>query len=411
MNKIIKDQLSKLKPSATLAINEQSEELKKIGKKIYKFGFGQSPFPVPESVVSALKNNSSKHTYLPMQGLKELRLAISNYLKKNNKNNFNPDDILIGPGTKELMLLTQIAFNGEILLPAPSWVSYQPQAIIGRNKIHWIETSSNNNWFPTADQLEKKIKETKNKNLIFFINSPNNPSGTVCKNLEEIANIAKKYKLIILSDEIYSQLTFNGKYESISNYYPEGTIVSSGLSKWCGAGGWRLGFFAIPDQLKELKNSLKILCSESFTSVSAPIQYAAVDAFNGDHAIYLKAVKEILSFTWNYAYENLKSNLVNITKPEGGFYLFPEFTNAKFSSSSKMCEDILQKTGVALLPGSDFGLSEKKMVARLSFTDFDGSNFLKYTLGSKKLDDADLKKYAPNIVDGISALKDWSNSL
>jgi len=411
MNKIIKDQLSKLKPSATLAINEQSEELKKIGKKIYKFGFGQSPFPVPESVVSALKNNSSKHTYLPMQGLKELRLAISNYLKKNNKNNFNPDDILIGPGTKELMLLTQIAFNGEILLPAPSWVSYQPQAIIGRNKIHWIETSSNNNWFPTADQLEKKIKETKNKNLIFFINSPNNPSGTVCKNLEEIANIAKKYKLIILSDEIYSQLTFNGKYESISNYYPEGTIVSSGLSKWCGAGGWRLGFFAIPDQLKELKNSLKILCSESFTSVSAPIQYAAVDAFNGDHAIYLKAVKEILSFTGNYAYENLKSNLVNITKPEGGFYLFPEFTNAKFSSSSKMCEDILQKTGVALLPGSDFGLSEKKMVARLSFTDFDGSNFLKYTLGSKKLDDADLKKYAPNIVDGISALKDWSNSL
>ena len=411
MNKIIKDQLSKLKPSATLAINEQSEELKKIGKKIYKFGFGQSPFPVPESVVSALKNNASKHTYLPMQGLKELRLAISNYLKKNNKNNFNPDDILIGPGTKELMLLTQIAFNGEILLPAPSWVSYQPQAIIGRNKIHWIETSSNNNWFPTADQLEKKIKETKNKNLIFFINSPNNPSGTVCKNLEEIANIAKKYKLIILSDEIYSQLTFNGKYESISNYYPEGTIVSSGLSKWCGAGGWRLGFFAIPDQLKELKNSLKILCSESFTSVSAPIQYAAVDAFNGDHAIYLKAVKEILSFTGNYAYENLKSNLVNITKPEGGFYLFPEFTNAKFSSSSKMCEDILQKTGVALLPGSDFGLSEKKMVARLSFTDFDGSNFLKYTLGSKKLDDADLKKYAPNIVDGISALKDWSNSL
>ena len=411
MNKIIKNQLSKLKPSATLAINEQSEELKKIGKKIYKFGFGQSPFPVPESVVSALKNNSSKHTYLPMQGLKELRLAISNYLKKNNKNNFNPDDILIGPGTKELMLLTQIAFNGEILLPAPSWVSYQPQAIIGRNKVHWIETSSNNNWFPTADQLEKKIKKTKNKNLIFFINSPNNPSGTVCKNLEEIANIAKKYKLIILSDEIYSQLTFNGKYESISNYYPEGTIVSSGLSKWCGAGGWRLGFFAIPGQFKELKNSLKILCSESFTSVSAPIQYAAVDAFNGDHTFYLKAVKEILSFTGNYAYENLKSNLVNITKPEGGFYLFPEFTNAKFSSSSKMCEDILQKTGVALLPGSDFGLSEKKMVARLSFTDFDGSNFLKYTLGSKKLDDADLKKYAPNIVDGISALKDWSNSL
>ena len=221
----------------------------------------------------------------------------------------------------------------------------------------------------------------------------------------------KNIKLIILSDEIYSQLTFNVQYKSISNFYPEGTIVSTGLSKWCGAGGWRLGFFAIPEKLKELKNSLKILCSESFTSVSAPIQYAAIEAYKGDHSNYLNAVKKILSFTGNYAYENLKSNAINVTKPEGGFYLFPEFTNAKFSSSSEMCKDILNKTGVALLPGSDFGLDSKKMLARLSYTDFDGSIFLKNTSGSKKLDNADLKKNAPNIVDGVSALKEWSNSL
>ena len=122
MNKIIKDQVSELKPSATLAINEESNRLKKSGKKIYKFGFGQSPFPVPESIISALRNNASKNTYLPIQGLEELRSAISNHLNKNNNNNFKSDDIIIGPGTKELMFLTQIAFNGEVLLPAPSWV-------------------------------------------------------------------------------------------------------------------------------------------------------------------------------------------------------------------------------------------------------------------------------------------------
>ena len=110
-------------------------------------------------------------------------------------------------------------------------------------------------------------------------------------------------------------------------------------------------------------------------------------------------------------YENLKSNVINITEPEGGFYLFPEFTNANFSSSSEMCKDILKKTGVALLPGSDFGLDSKKMLARLSYTDFDGANFLKNTSGRKKLDNADLKKNAPNIVDGVSALKEWSNLL
>ena len=411
MNKIIKDQIGNLKPSATLAINEESNKLKKAGKKIYKFGFGQSPFPIPDTIILALKNAANKNTYLPMQGLEDLRKAIANDLNNSNGNSFGPEHIVVGPGTKELMFLTQVAFNGDILLPAPSWVSYQPQALIAKNKVHWIQTDSNANWFPTAKQIEDKIKNIKNKNLLLFLNSPNNPSGTICENLKEIATIAKKYKLIILSDEIYSRLTFDKKYLSISNFYPEGTIISTGLSKWCGAGGWRLGFFAIPSQLKELKNSLKILCSESFTSVSAPIQYAAIEAYKGDHSEYLRKVKKILSFIGNYVYENLKSNIINIAKPEGGFYLFPEFTNAKFSSSSEMCKDILNKTGVALLPGSDFGLDTSKMLARLSYTDFDGDNFLKNTLGSKKLDKADLKKNAPNIVDGVALLKGWSNSL
>ncbi len=411
MNKLTKSQIRKLKPSATLAINEETHRLQKNGKKVYKFGFGQSPFPIPENIILALKNNAHQNKYLPMQGLEELRIVIANYLNRNNNNSFKPNDILVGPGTKELMLLTQLAFDGEILLPAPSWVSYQPQALIAKNKVHWIQTSIDSNWFPTAEQIESKIKSLKNKKLLLFLNSPNNPSGTVCKNLSEIAEVAKKYELIILSDEIYSNLTFNVNYQSISNFYPEGTIVSTGLSKWCGAGGWRLGFFAIPEKLNELNNSLKILCSESFTAVSAPIQHAAIEAYSGDHTSYLEKVKKILFCVGMHAYENLKSNIINVAKPEGGFYIFPEFKNAKFSSSSEMCKNILDNTGVALLPGSDFGLDKKKMIARLSYTDFDGKIFLKNTLGSKSLNTDDLEKYAPNIVNGISKLKDWSKSL
>ena len=412
MNKYIKDQIKLLKPSATLAINEECNRLENSGKKIYKFGFGQSPFPIPENIVLALKNNAHKNKYLPMQGLEDLRLVIANYLNTNNSNNnFNSSDIIIGPGSKELMLLIQIAFNGDILLPAPSWVSYQPQAAIAKNKVHWINTSSNSNWFPTAEQIERKIKTIKSKNLLLFLNSPNNPSGTVCRNLEEISKISKKYKIIILSDEIYSNLTFDNNYKSISSFYPEGTIISSGLSKWCGAGGWRLGFFAVPNQLNELKNSIKKLCSESFTSVSAPIQYAAIEAYKGDYSSYLSGVNKILHCVGMYVYDNLKSNKINISKPEGGFYLFPEFLNTKFSSSAEMCNDILTKTGVALLPGSDFGFDNKLMVARLSYTDFDGAYFLKSTSGSKKLDSVDLKKYAPNVVEGTAKLKEWSSSL
>ena len=105
MNKFIKNQIRSLKPSATLAINEESNRLKKDGKKIFKFGFGQSPFPIPESVVLALKNNANKNKYLPIQGLEELRIVIANYLNNHNNNNFKPSNIIVGPGTKELMFL------------------------------------------------------------------------------------------------------------------------------------------------------------------------------------------------------------------------------------------------------------------------------------------------------------------
>ena len=410
MKKIIKDHISKLKSSATLAINEECKLIQKKGKKVFKFGFGQSPFPIPKSVVAELKKNANKNKYLPMQGLEELKKSVSLYLNKNFDYQFKSNNILIGPGTKELLLLLQICFNGEIILPVPSWVSYAPQATIAKNKVHWIQTSSKNNWFPTAEEIENKVKSILNKNILLYINSPNNPSGTICKNLKEISKVAKKYNLIILSDEIYSELTFQKKQKSISNFCVDQTIVSTGLSKWCGAGGWRLGFFAIPDKLNDLKDSLKILASESFSSVSAPIQYAAINAYSGNHSDYKKRVTNILSKVGNYVYENLKSNKLQISKPEGGFYVMVELLSTNFSSSSEMCRDILKKTGVALLPGSDFGFEERKLIARLSYTDFNGEIFLNNTIGSKKLDDGVIKKYAPNVVEGVRRLRRWSNS-
>ena len=209
MKNIVKKSIFKLKPSSTLVINEKSKELIKKGKKVYQFGFGQSPFPVPEKIVTALKDNAYKKEYLPIQGLPKLREAISNYILKKTGSLYPKENILITPGSKEAMLLMHIAFDGEIILPAPSWVSYEPQAQIGLNKVHWLQTSRENNWFPTPQELENKIKSIgKNKNIILIINSPNNPSGTTCKNLKDLAVIAKKYKIIILSVEIYTDIFF-----------------------------------------------------------------------------------------------------------------------------------------------------------------------------------------------------------
>ena len=159
MKKIpVKKKIASLKPSSTLAINEKCKELTASGKKIYKFGFGQSPFPIPQSIVNCLKNNANRKNYLPMQGLPELREAISKYLTKKTGVSYSKNNIIITPGSKEAMYLMHVAFDGDIILPAPSWVSYSPQAEIADNKVHWIQTSRDNNWFPTATELKKKIQ-------------------------------------------------------------------------------------------------------------------------------------------------------------------------------------------------------------------------------------------------------------
>ena len=408
---MIKNIIKNLKPSATLRINEETKKLESQGKKIFKFGFGQSPFQIPKDIVDELKNNAYQNKYLPMQGLSELRLSISKYINNKKKYNYVSENVIIGPGTKELMFLLHVLFDGDVILPVPSWVSYAPQAIIGRNKIHWLETTSSNNWFPTAESLEKIISKNKNKNYLLFLNSPNNPSGQICNNLEEISIVAKKNNLVILSDEIYSELSFKKDFKSIANYCPEKTIISNGMSKWCGAGGWRLGYFIIPESLNEIKNSLKTLASETFSSVNAPVQYAAIAAYENNHDEYIDNSKNILKAVGEYVYDNLKSNKVSVNKPEGGFYLMPEFSNETFSDSNEMCSNLLKETGIALLPGSVFGFSKKKMTARLSFTDFNGQEFMKNISQSQKIDQNVLLKYAPKIIEGVEKLKNWSESI
>ena len=411
LKNFVKKNLSSLEPSATLAINEKSKALILKGKKVYRFGFGQSPFPVPEKIINELKKNADKKDYLPMQGLPKLRELVSKYLTKKTGISFLKENIIITPGSKEGMFLMHMAFNGDIILPAPSWVSYAPQAKIASNKIHWIQTSADNNWFPTAKELEKKIKSIKNNNIILILNSPNNPSGTTCNNLKELSKVAKKYKIIILSDEIYTDLKFDKKYESISKYYPEGTCITGGLSKWCGAGGWRLGFFAAPKQLNILMDNLKVLASETFSTVSSPVQYAAVEAYKGNYDSFKLKTTHILPAVGNYVYENLRSNRILINPPQGGFYLMPEFINNKYKTSSDMCVAILKETGVALLPGSAFGFKSNKMLARLSFTDFDGNNFLQNVSVGKNISNSDVEKYAPNVVAGAKILSKWAQKL
>ena len=156
---------------------------------------------------------------------------------------------------------------------------------------------------------------------------------------------------------------------------------------------------------------INVLASETFSAVSAPIQYAAIKAYENDHTKYIKKSKNILSSVGKYVYLNLKSNKVMISEPQGGFYMMPEFLNNKFKTSSEMCDNILKDTGVALLPGSDFGFNSNKMLARLSFTDFNGQEFMEGIDDDKLIDEITINKFAPKIVEGVEKLKKWSESI
>ncbi|MBN2090707.1 aminotransferase class I/II-fold pyridoxal phosphate-dependent enzyme [candidate division KSB1 bacterium] len=375
--------------SATIAINEISRQLQNQGKQIYRLGLGQSPFPVPLPVVEALQFHAHKKDYLSSKGLTELREAVAEYHRRKDGVNARPEDVLIGPGSKELMFLLQLVYYGELLLPTPCWVSYIPQAnIIGR-KVVMIPTRFEQRWRITAENLEEICyrQNDRYRPRILILNYPGNPDGNTYSidELKDLAEVARKYQVVILSDEIYGQLHHKGQHISVAKFYPEGTIISGGLSKWCGAGGWRLGTFLFPPDYHWLLEAMADVASETFTSVSTPIQWAAVRAFRIDTQIerYLCHVRRILAALGNQCYQVLSDAGIKVCPPLGAFYLFPDFSpfreelaKRKITNAATLCKRLLEEIGVAVLPGSDFARPADELTIRIAYVDFDGARAL-----------------------------------
>ncbi len=416
---MLSDNIKDLKPSPTLLINETSKRLIREGEDIIKFGFGQSPFPVPTSVVNALKANAHQKNYLPGKGLFELRDAVANFNNRTLGLNQNAENISIGPGSKELIFSLQLAFKGDLILPAPSWVSYEPQAQILGKKTWWVDTTESENWLISPSALEDVCRQITNPKKILLLNYPNNPTGASysVSQIKALIPVLKKYNILLLADEIYGELNFEDNHHSFANYYPEDTIVSSGLSKWCGAGGWRLGTFSFPDKYKYLQDGMATIASETFSAVAAPIQYAAITAFKGNAEIdlYLKKSRLILGAIASYLHAKLLKLDITMPYPSGGFYLFPNFKNYKerfqksgISTNTELCSRLLAEIGIALLPGLAFGRPEEELTARLSFVDFDGAAALQnFDLNKTTINNEFLHENFSQIITGVKRLEKW----
>ena len=404
----IKTNINNIKTSATLAINELSNKLEKEGRVIYKFGLGQSPFPVPEIIVEELKKNSHQKDYLNVSGLEKLREVISIYHTKKNKYNYKKENIIIGPGSKELIYQLQLVLDSDLILPSPSWVSYEPQAKILNKKIHWINCSDKNNWHLDPEDLNKKCKEIQKVNKLLILNSPNNPSGTTHNNLKEFAKVVIDNNIIVISDEIYAELDFKGEYNSLTHFCPKNTIISNGLSKWCGAGGWRIGYLVFPENLDYINDAIRSIASETYTSVSAPIQYAAIKAFTENHTKFLDNSRIILKKIADYIHKELSSVGIRCNFSQGGFYMLCDFSEVinktnEITDGKSLSNKILNDIGFAMLPGSDFGLDNERLLSRIAFVDFDGEKALKLIDNN----DLNLSLLCPKIIVGINKLKEW----
>jgi len=378
-----------VEPSATLAINERCKILQSQGQCVANLGLGQSPFPVPTPVVNALRLHAHEKDYLPVRGLPALKEAVADFHRRKDNVNASADNVIVGPGSKELMFILQLVYYGEIIVPTPAWVSYVPQAQILGKKVRLLHTTFDEKWHITSERLARFLESEQDvyRPRILILNYPGNPDGLTYTSdeLKEIADVARDYEVILLSDEIYGQLHHRGEHVSVARFYPERTIISSGLSKWCGAGGWRLGTFTFPPDLDWLLEAMTTVASETYTAVSAPIQFAAVHAFRGGIAMerYLWHARRILSTLGCEFQQILAEAGVRVHAPEGGFYLFLDFSPMAETLSKRgikdgvtLCERLLQERSVAILPGSAFGRPASELTARVAYVNFDGSKAL-----------------------------------
>jgi aspartate aminotransferase len=417
-----------LEESPTLALNERCLELGRKGHEVYNMTIGQSPFPVPTPVVEALKHHADKGKYMPIKGLPELRKEVANYHRNKDGIEDIAENVLIGPGSKQLMFMLLLVYYGEIIVPSPCWVSYIPQAqIIGRT-VRIVDTTFEDRWHITAQHLREMLEGEQDayRPRILVLNYPGNPDGLTytVEELKEIADVARQYEIVLLSDEIYGQLHHKCEHVSVARYYPEGTIISSGMSKWCSAGGYRLGTFTFPDDLTWLMEGMAKAASQTYTSVSGPIQYAAIRAFQGGLSIErtLWHTRRIYSRVGNECAKLLTDAGVRLHQPEGAFYLFPDFTpfaeelkeKKGIDGSKSMCEALLHDKHVAIIPGEAFARPPEELTARLSYCNFDGGKALAASENialHEELPENFTERWCKKTIDGTKRIVDWLSEM
>ncbi len=363
----ISARLQSLSPSATMAMNQKSRDLKAKGVDVINLSVGEPDFNTPDHIKTAAKKaiDDNFSFYPPAAGFQDLREAVSKKFKRENNLDYSPDQIIVSTGAKNSLanaILTLIDKGDEVIVPAPYWVTYVELVKLAEGKNVIINGSIDNKFKVTPQQIEEAITP---KTKALLLCSPSNPTGAVYSKseLEAIAKVLEKHpQVFVITDEIYEHINFVGKHESLAQFpsIHDRVIVINGVSKAYAMTGWRIGYMAAP--LWFTKACIK-LQGQFTTGPTTIAQKAATAALNDDQA----CVKDM-----NVAFKRRRDLILDLLKdikgirtplPEGAFYVFPEvssyfgksFNGKKIETSNDLCIFLLEEGHIATVPGEAFG--------------------------------------------------------
>ena len=363
---IVSNSLKRIKPSPTMAVTSKAREMRAAGKDIIGLGAGEPDFDTPDNIkeaaIEAIRKGDTKYT--AVDGTPSLKKAIQNKFLKENGLSYELDQITVGTGGKQVLynaFMATVNKGDEVIIPAPYWVSYPDIILLAGGKPKIIKCEEKDNFKLTPKKLEKAISK---KTKWIILNSPSNPTGSAYtkKEIEELSKILiKNKKVYILSDDIYEHITYdNFKFFTIAQVkaLKKRTLTMNGVSKSYSMTGWRIGYAAGP---KEIIKAIAKIQSQSTSNPTSISQAAAVEALNGTQD-FIKERADSFKERRDFVVSSLNNiNGISCLRPEGAFYVFPSCKKllgkkTKLKTDKDFVEKLLEKSEVAVVQGSAFGL-------------------------------------------------------
>ncbi|EKD5409663.1 pyridoxal phosphate-dependent aminotransferase [Enterococcus faecalis] len=355
-------------PSVTLAAAAKAKALKAKGVDVLSLTVGEPDFVTPKNIqkaaIASIEDGRASY-YTPSGGIPELKQAIVSYVEREYQLRYQPKQVIVTDGAKyALYLLFQAILNvgDEVIIPVPYWVSYGEQVKLAEGKPVFVSSTQEQSFKVSVAQLET-VRTDKTKAII--LNSPSNPTGVIYteEELRQIGEWAVAHDILIIADDIYGRLVYNGHrftpIATISEAIRQQTIIINGVSKTYAMTGWRIGF-AVGDE--KIIQAMTQLASQSTSNPVAVSQYAAIEALTGEQST-VEDMRQAFEKRLNHIYPKVAALPgVSLIKPEGAFYLFPNVKKTLeicgYDNVTNWVEDLLQEAHVALVTGEGFGAPE-----------------------------------------------------